>query len=146
MKIKLSEKDVKKGLILSKDINENIGSTELTLFVRKRSLIGNILSWLYENIIKKFWWAFLTIFIATVIFYKRDWEIKYLSRKLLKTQNKQEELKNLQVETEKRYYNDGSITKKEFQKLKQHCEKREINEREKEKAIKGRLEKLQMKK
>ena len=83
----------------------------LTLFVRKRSFIGNILSWTYENIFKRYWWAFVTILIATAIFYKRDWEIKYLNYMLSRTTNKQKELKNLEMETEKKYYKEGSVTR-----------------------------------
>ena len=130
--------------ITAEDINENVGSTELTLFVRKRSFIGNILSWSYENAIKRYLWAFITILIAATIFYRGDWEIKYLNYMLLRTTNKQKELGNLEAETEKKYYKEGSVTRKEFQKLKQDCEEKIMREREKEQSIRERLKKLKI--
>ena len=110
--------------------------------MRKRSFVGNILSWIFENTIKRYWWVFVTILIAATVFYRKDWEIKYLNYMLSRTTNKQKELKNLEVETEKRYYKEGSVTRKEFQKLKQDCERKSMKEREKEQSIRERLKRL----
>lgn len=121
--------------IAAEDIDENIGTTELTLFVRKRGIIGNLSAVFYENVIRRFWWAFLTIAIATVLLYRRDLEMKYFDYMLSRTRSEQKSVSDMQKDTEKKYYKDGSINRAEFKKLMQNYEERDSGLNEKEKKF-----------
>lgn len=127
---------------IAEDINENIGSIESLVYTRQRGLIGNLLALFYENVIKKFWWAFLTIFIATIIFYKETWNINYLHYAISKTKKEQKNIIAMQIESERKYYKEGSISKSEFEQLKQQYEMRLAKESEKQNDYERRLAEL----
>ena len=125
--------------IIAKDANENSGALNSIFYVKKRSYIGSIIFYIYDNIIIKFWWAFLAILISTIIFYKDIWEIRYLNYNFYRIKKEQNKIKGMQMDTEKRYYKEGSITKDEFKKLMEQYEQRSSKANEIEREISGQL-------
>lgn len=109
--------------ISAEDINENFGSLNETVFVRKRSFIGNILAFILD-MIKQYWWAFLTFLIAVFLIYQPSLEISWIKRKIKKLKKEQENIKAMQIETEKKYYKEGVITEKEFRNIMEKYEER----------------------
>ncbi len=102
--------------IKAEDINENVGSIKETLFVRKRSFIGNITAYLYEGI-RKYLWAILIFLAIACYLLMPTLEINSIKKKLQKARKEERRVKEMQIEAERRYYKDGSITKKDFRRL-----------------------------
>ena len=73
--------------IRAEDINENVGSIKETLFVRKRSFIGNITAYLYEGI-RKYLWAVLIFLAIAGYLLMPILEINIIGRKLKKAKLK----------------------------------------------------------
>ncbi len=122
----------------AKDINNNVGTLNQVLFVRKRSFVGNILAFI-QDLAKQYWWAILTFLIAVVLIYMPNFEISWIRRKIQKSIEEQRNLKAMQIETEKRYYKEGVITKKEFKDIMGKYEERMVKAKENEKTYKEEL-------
>ena len=126
-----------------KDANGNFGTFKQSLFVRKRSVIGNILAYV-QDVAKKYWWAILAFLIAAALIYKPGFEISFVKRKIQRSIEEQKNLKAMQVDTEKKYYKEGKITKKEFRDIMEKYEERLAKAIENERIYKkGLTEKLE---
>tara|TARA_Y100000294_G_scaffold174575_1_gene192930 strand:- start:295 stop:1020 length:726 start_codon:yes stop_codon:yes gene_type:complete len=118
--------------IITKDAEKNIGISEQTLFVIKKSVVENLLAYLQEGI-KKFWWAIIIFLIAVFFIYRPTFEISWINRKLKIAEMEQKKISLMQKETEKRYYKDGGLSKKEFKELMNKYEERMSRQKENEK-------------
>ena len=129
--------------IIAEDLNGNVGNLNSVFFVKKRSFIGNVLA-LILDIIKQYLWAILAFLIAAVLIYRPNFEISWIKRNIQKSIEEQKNLKAMQIETEKKYYKEGKITKKEFRNLIEKYEERLMKAKENEKVYKKELiEKLE---
>ncbi len=98
------------------EVHENQGIFEKDLFVRKRSFVGNILA-IIKNSIVMFWWAILLFLIVMGVICRPIFEIKLMQNKLNKTKLEKKKIKNLQMDIERKYYSQGSMTKENFKKI-----------------------------
>ena len=131
--------------ISAEDFYQNIGSTELVIYVRQRGFVGNLLALFYEQIIIRYWWAITTIIAALLLYYRTYIEKKYLNYNLLRIKKEQKDIRLMQIDTEKKYYNEGSLSKIEFKELMQNYEKRLADLKEKGKDIEENLGKFKKK-
>ncbi len=130
----------------AKDVNDNFGTLKKEVFVRKRSFVGNILA-LILDAAKQYWWAILTVLIAVALIYRTKIETSWIKGQIKKSLDEQEKIKTMQIETEKKYYKEGAITKKEFRDITGKYEERVAKAKENEKVYKKILaEKLDKKK
>lgn len=124
--------------ISAKDINNNFGVLNQEVFVRKRSLVGNVLAF-FQDAARQYWWAILTFLIAAALIYKPGFEISWIKGKIQKSAEEQKNLKAMQIETEKKYYKEGTITKKEFRDIMEKYEERMVKAKENEKIYNKKL-------
>jgi len=127
--------------IITEDINRNLGGLEKTFVIRKRSFIGNMLSYAWEGI-KKYWWAVILFVIISAYLYKSNIEINWIKRKLRKTKERQKQIQIMQIDLEKKYYKRNSITKNNFQELSGKYEEELTKEKEKQKISEKRLQEI----
>ncbi len=118
--------------IIAEDTNKNIGTTERNLFVNRRGIVGNALALFYERIIAKYWWVWLIIIATIGLSYKDVWRQQYAEFRVTKAKREQKEIAAMQIEAEKRYYKERSITRDDFKKLQEGYEKRLAGLREDE--------------
>lgn len=124
--------------IKAEDASENIGILKENLFVRKRSILGNLLAYLKEGIIK-YWWAVIAFLIIGAFIYKPTFEINWINKKLKKAKEEQIKIKSMQIYTEKKYYKEGSITKRNFIELMSKYEERLLKTKEEQKILEKSL-------
>ena len=124
--------------IIAKDIYENFGTIKESVTVKQRSLIENLLAYIIE-VIRRYLWALVLFFIISSFIYKPVFEIKILSRKLKKAEEEQKRVHLMEIDAERKYYKEGSITKKEFRDIKEKYEERLAKANEDEKIYKKEL-------
>jgi hypothetical protein len=122
----------------AKDVNENFGTLNKEVFIRKGSFIGNIFSLIFDAA-KQYWWLILTVLIVIALIYQFKIEMLWIKREIKKSLDEQEKIKTMQIDTEKKYYNEGAITKKEFRDIMGKYEERASKAKEDEKVYKKRL-------
>lgn len=129
--------------ISADDINKNFGTLSQVIFVRKRSFVGNILAFI-GDIAKQYWWAIVTFLVAAFLIYWPTLDVSWIKRKIRKSTDEKKNIKEMQIETEKKYYKEGRITKKEFRHIMEEYEERLTKAKENEKIYKkGLIEKLE---
>jgi hypothetical protein len=106
-----------------KDIEENIGELTKTIYIKKRSAIENILS-LVLDFIKKYLWVIIIFLIISVLIYRVNFEIAWFENKLVKIREEMKRIKSMQIETEKKYFKEGSLSKREFKGIMAKYEER----------------------
>ncbi len=130
------------------DAGDNLGTFEKSLFVRKRGFFGNALA-IIINGIMRFWWAISLFLIIIGIVSRPVLEIKIIQNKLNNLKLEKKKIRNLEMEMEKKYYDDGSITKENFKKIMNDYETRLAKTKEYEKdygdKLKERLDKYNKK-
>lgn len=124
--------------IEAEDINNNFGNLDKTIFIQKRSFIGNILTFIQE-IIRQYWWAIFAFLIAAALIYKPSFEILWIKRKIQKSIEEQKNIKAMQKNAEGKYYKKGELTKKEFKDIMEKYEERLARANEDEKIYKKKL-------
>ena len=124
------------------DSNGNIGSFDVVTYVRKRGVVGNLLASFYENIIVRFWWAFVICIIVLTIYFKPILELRYLKSSISHIGKEQKGIISMQIEAEKNYYKKGVISRDDFMRIIQEYRRRLADLKEKEKELKERLNSL----
>ena len=119
------------------DSNGNIGSFDVVTYVRKRGVVGNLLASFYENIIVRFWWAFVICIIVLTIYFKPILELRYLKSSISHIGKEQKGIISMQIEAEKNYYKKGVISREDFSHIIQEYRRRSADLKEKE--LKERL-------
>ena len=128
--------------INAEDVDGNFGSLKSVFFIRKRTIIGNVIAYPQE-VTKKYWGFILVFLIAAAFIYRPTFEIWWINRRLKKSEQEQKKIKIMQLETEKKYYKEGSITKKELGELMAEYEARLAKARENQKVYeKALIEKI----
>lgn len=125
----------------AKDANDNFATLNKEVFVRKRSFVGNILAFIWD-VMKQYWWAILAALIVAGFIFKPKFEALWIKGRIQKSLNEQKNIKTMQIETEKKYYKEGAITKKEFRDIIEKYEERNIKAKEKEKIYKKMLDEI----
>ncbi len=122
----------------ARDINDNFGTLNKAVSIRKRSFVGNILALIWD-IAKQYWWLILIALIAVTLIYEPKVEISWIKGRIKKSSDEQKKIKAMQIDLEKRYYNEGAITKKEFRDIMEKYEERTSKAKEDEKVFTKRL-------
>jgi len=78
--------------------------------------IGNIIAYLYEGI-RKYLWAVLIFLAIAGYLLMPILEINIIGRKLQKAKREGGKVREMQIETERMYYKEGAITKKDFRRI-----------------------------
>lgn len=91
------------------------------------------------SFVRIFWWAWLIIITTIVLSYKNTWQQQYAEFRVIKAKKEQKEIAAMQIEAEKRYYKERSITRDDFKKLQEGYEKRLANLREDEHKFENTL-------
>jgi len=101
-----------------------------------------------KNIANPYWWAIFVFLVASALIYRPSFEISWAKRKIQKSIEEQNKITAMQVDTEKKYYKEGRITKKEFRNLMEKYEERLAKANENEsiyhKELIERLEKTKI--
>ena len=115
-------------------------------YVKERSFVGNIFALIFDGI-KQFWWEIMIGLILVGLFFKPKVELSWIKGKIKKSLDEQKKVKAMQIETEKKYYKEGAITKKDFRDIIEKYEERTAKAKEDEKVYTKKLnEKLKKKK
>ena len=117
----------------------NEGTILSLVYVRKRTFVETWLALFYEYVLRRYWWAITALIIFFSILYKPTFDVKYLTIKLTKNKKEQELIKNMQVEAERKYYKERSISRAEFKQLIQEYEGRLAKVLEKKKKLEAGL-------
>ncbi len=126
--------------IRATDSSDNKGIYSKSLIVKQRSKIGNYLA-ITKYYLLKYWWATMIMILSLIIIYKPFVDRKMSKINLKKSIELQKKIKELQIETEKRYYKKGEINKKEFNEIMLGFEQNMTKAREKQKEYQQRLNK-----
>ncbi len=124
--------------IRATDSSDNKGIYSKSLIVKQRSKVGNYIAIIWYYILK-YWWASLIMIASLIIIYRPHIERKINKLNLKKSVELQKRIKALQIETEKRYYKKGEISKKEFSEIMMGLEQNMTKSREKQKEYQQRL-------
>lgn len=124
--------------IEAEDINGNLGVLEKSFVVRKRSFIGNVFGSLYD-VLSRYLWAVLIFVLFLGYMCKPFTETKILLWKINKLKKDANNIKIAQKDIEKKYYEQGAISKKEFDNLESSYETKLENKEEKVKELRNIL-------
>ncbi len=119
--------------INAEDTNGNVGNFKSVFFIRKGDFITNILNYLQE-VIRKYWGLILVSLIVLSFIYRRNLNIWWINIRLKKLKQEQKKIEGMQLDVEKKYYKEGSITKKEFRELRSKYEVRLAKVKENQKV------------
>lgn len=120
------------------DAEQNVGTLEKNLLVIKRGIIGNAVFYAWDKV-KQYWWAIFAFLIAAGLIYKPSFEISWIKARIQKLSTEQKNLKTIQIDAEKKYYKEGSLTKKEFRDTMEKYEESMTKAKAKEKIYRDKL-------
>lgn len=100
----------------AKDIGGNLGGLTKTVYVKKRTAIENIL-FLVLDFFKKYAWAIVVFVVISGFIAKPNFELAWIKNRLTKLKEEMKRIKLMQIETERKYFKEGSINKREFKKI-----------------------------
>ncbi|MDO8564296.1 MAG: hypothetical protein Q7R87_04765 [Nanoarchaeota archaeon] len=124
--------------IHAKDASENVGLLSKSVFVKQRSFIGNIFAQIW-NFILSYYWAFILVVALLIFYYGPRVEDTFFERKLLSAQKEQKNIKSMQIETEKKYYQSGEMSKSEFNELIRDYESKLAKAKEEERIYRNKI-------
>ena len=124
------------------DGSGNKGVEIKNIFVQKTSYPGLIVASFSEYVLEPYWWVIMIAVIGLFFAYKpillRDIHVMVIKR----ANEKQKIIANMEIEAERKYYKEKSITHAEFKQLMQEYEKRMAKQVEIKKASLNKLNKL----
>lgn len=140
----ISEEKIGTNSLIISAIDElgNQGIEEAKLFIKKRGLIKYYLVLFYYELLEPYWWIFAAALVAIFLLCLPLIERKILRKKLDVAREQQKLIRAMQIEAEKKYYKERSISKSEFKRLQQDYESRLEKEIEKEKRYDKKLIKI----
>jgi len=128
--------------LFAEDSYMNEGSSEpQVLYVTKRGRFELFLLKIYRNYVRPYWWAIAIFIIILSLIYRPYYEIRSMSKKLQRLKEEEKNIKNMQIDTENKYYKEGSISKQEFNQLMVEYEERLSKNKEMINELKEKLKK-----
>ena len=113
----------------------------VSLFVKKSTIIELYLVLFYQDVIRPYWWAFLAFILIVIMLSKPTYERKSLKRNIRKAKEEQEVVKKMQMEAEREYYKNKTISKEDFRRLIHQYKERLAKAKEQQRISKEKLEK-----
>ncbi len=104
--------------VSAEDIFGNSGKSETkTIYLSKRNDIELLFLRFYRDYFLTYWWGITLAMISLAVIFISFHKSSSIKKKLKRINEKEKNIRNLQVETEKKYYEEGSLSKNEFKEL-----------------------------
>jgi hypothetical protein len=69
------------------------------------------------DFLKKYAWAMIIFFVISGFIYRVNFELAWIKGRLVRIKEEMKRIKLMQIETEKKYFKEGSLNKREFKRI-----------------------------